>query len=197
MSSEQSADLTQLLRAWSNGDEAAEQAVVPMIYPELERRAKIALQRSVYRGETIQTRGLVHEAFLKLTKTDFVIRDQMHFYALCSSILRHILIDYFRRQKADRRGGSAQHVTLSKADTNSPPYLAEQMLELDDLLNKLKELYPRKARICEMHYFGGLTADELADYEHVSASTINKDLRFARAWMHTEAVKDQIRQPNQ
>lgn len=190
MKTKQPIELTQLLRAWSKGEDAAEQAVIPLIYPELERRAKVALRRSVYQGGTIQTHGLVHEAFLKLSDSGFDITDQLHFYATSSTILRNILIDYFRSKHSVKRGGNAKHVTLSDADNQYTANNVEQLLELDDLLDMLKHVYPRKARWCEMHYFGGLTIAELADLEGVSMATVNKDLRFARAWMRAQANND-------
>lgn len=185
MSSEQKAELTRMLRAWGKGDDGAEHAIVPLIYPELERRAQIILRRNSGQGESIQTHTLVHEAFLKLADKGFDIKDRLHFFAMSSTILRRILIDYVRELHAQKRGGGAVHLTLGTAERENLINDAEQLLELNDLLDKLKEVYPRKARICEMHYFSGLKISELAELENVSTATVNNDLRFARAWMRS------------
>lgn len=188
MGSNQAKQLTVMLKAWGNGDESAEQAVIPLIYPELQRRAQMVLKSSAHRGATIQTQVLVHEAFLKLSDKSFTIKDRLHFYAVSSKILRNIMIDHVRELYAQKRGGGAIKLTLSNAADEKIADDAQQLLEINDLLDKLKHLYPRKARLCEMYYFSGLTANELAELENISVSTVNKDLRFARAWMKSIAT---------
>lgn len=182
--------LTMMLKAWGGGDAEAGLAVIPLIYPELQRRAQIVLRRASHQGQTIQTQALVHEAFLKLSDKGFRVRDRLHFYAISSTILRNILVDYVRELCAQKRGGGFTHMTLEQAVNVSIIDDAEQLLEIDHLLKKLRKAYPRKAKLCEMYYFSGLTIAELAELENLSVATVNNDLRFARAWMRSLALVD-------
>ena len=173
--------LTMLLKAWGQGDESARNKAMPIIYVELQQRAKSIL--SGKRVATLQPTVLVHEAFIELSQQPFDVENRYRFIALASTVMRRLLVDYIREKYASKRGGGKPNLTISFADSQQHAIDYSNIMELDDLLTKLEKIDPRQARICERYYFGGLTMAELAEIENLSVSTINNELRFARAWM--------------
>jgi RNA polymerase sigma factor (TIGR02999 family) len=176
---------TRLLAAVRGGDEEAVDQLTPALYEELRRLAKrhMAGQR---RGHTLQTRDLVGEAYLKLAnlpKTEW--NDRIHFFAVASRAMRCVLVDYARRRGYAKRGGNPIRVSLSEADQTSEQKSAE-VIAVDEALIRLATLDPRKSRIVELRYFGGLSVEESADLLGLSSRTIKREWRWARAWLYRE-----------
>jgi RNA polymerase sigma factor (TIGR02999 family) len=181
----ESLDTTQLLRAWASGDQEALEQLTPRVYNELRRIARQCM-RDERPGRTIQTTDLVHEAYLKLidaTKVDW--QHRAHFFAVSAQIMRRILLDQARRRLAAKRGGATPRVNLDEA-THVGCGQAREMIALDDALNALAEVDPRKARVIELRFFAGLSVEETAAVLTVSADTVMRDWRLARAWLLAE-----------
>jgi len=182
---EAASGFTRLLAAVRGGDEEAVDQLTPALYEELRRLAKrhMAGQR---RGHTLQTRDLVGEAYLKLAnlpKTEW--NDRIHFFAVASRAMRCVLVDYARRRGYAKRGGNPIRVSLSEADQTSEQKSAE-VIAVDEALIRLATLDPRKSRIVELRYFGGLSVEESADLLGLSSRTIKREWRWARAWLYRE-----------
>jgi RNA polymerase sigma factor (TIGR02999 family) len=177
-----SLETTQLLRAWSNGDEAALAQLTPRVYDQLRRIAGHHMQNE-QPGRTIQTTALVHEAYLKLIDAKNVDwRDRAHFFAVSSQIMRRILLDRARRRTAAKRGGNFPRVNLDEIPDLSSGR-ASELIALDDALNRLAEFDARKARVVELRFFGGLSAEETALVLKISSETVLRDWKLARAWL--------------
>ncbi len=176
--------ITQILRRWQGGDEDAVHEVVPLLYDELLAIARRQLKRE-RPGHTLQTTALVHEAWMRLAGTELPANDRAHFLALAAGSMRRVLVDHARRRKADKRGGDAARVELDDGLAISPEPSID-LVELNDALDRLAEVDPRKARIVELHYFGGLEQADIATVMEISLSTVEKDLRLARAWFRQQ-----------
>ena len=178
-------ETTQLLRAWAGGDRAALERLTPRVYDELRRIAG-HFMRNERPGRTIQTTALVHEAYLKLidvTNVDW--QHRAHFFAISAQIMRRILLDRARRRVAGKRGGATPRVNLDEIpDVGSGR--ARELIALDDALNALAEMDPRKARVIELRFFSGLSVEETAEVLKVSPETVLRDWRLARAWLLSE-----------
>jgi RNA polymerase sigma factor (TIGR02999 family) len=175
------ADITELLSAWRNGDETALQTLMPIVYRELQRLARGAM-RGERSGHTLQTTALVHEAYLQLVDAKVDWSGRAHFYALAARQMRRILVNHAEARRAEKRGGGAHHTSLDNALEVAGARGAE-ITDLDDALRRLEAIDPRKARIVELHYFGGLTYEEMAEVLQLSTSTLDTELRFAKAWL--------------
>lgn len=174
-----------MLRAWADGNQAAFGELMPRVYRELRRIAGHCMQNESP-GRTIQTTALVHEAYMKLIDVANVDwRHRAHFFAVSSQIMRRILLDRARRRTAAKRGGKAPGVNLDEIPDLSS-YRARELIALDDALNVLAAADPRKARVIELRFFGGLTAEETAEVLKVSPDTVLRDWKLARAWLLTE-----------
>ncbi|HZI19406.1 MAG TPA: sigma-70 family RNA polymerase sigma factor [Pyrinomonadaceae bacterium] len=176
-------EITDLLVAWGDGDRAALERLVPLVHAELRRLAR-GYMRGERHGHTLQTTALVNEAYLKLVEQGRVRwQNRAHFLAIAARQMRHVLVDYARRRKYQKRGGGALQVTLGEAegmaDSRSPDLVA-----LDEALAALAEVDPRRARVVELKFFGGLTTEEAAEALGVSDTTIERDWTVARAWLH-------------
>ena len=177
--------ITRLLAAVGGGDGAAVDQLTPAVYEELRRLAKrhMAGQR---RGHTLQTRDLVAEAYLKLVNVQETgWKDRIHFFAVASRAMRSVLVDYARRRGYAKRGGNPVRVSLSEADQISVQNTAE-VVAVDEALSRLAALDPRKAKIVELRYFGGLSVEETAQVLDLSSRTIKREWRWARAWLYRE-----------
>ncbi|HUS12640.1 MAG TPA: sigma-70 family RNA polymerase sigma factor [Pyrinomonadaceae bacterium] len=184
-------DLTGLLIEWAEGDKAALDQLTPLVYDEIRRIAHRYVQRE-RNGQTLQTTALVNEAYLRLAGSQRIEwQNRAHFFAVTAQVMRHILIDHARRRQYMKHGGDVQRVSLEavtkEAALMSPPRAAE-LLALDEALNELAKLDPRKSRVVELRYFGGLSIEETADVLEVSAMTVRRDWRAAKAWIY-KAVK--------
>lgn len=173
---------TQLLRAWRAGDSHALDRLLPVVYDELSSLARGAL-RGERPGHTLETRGLVHEAYLRLLDADVAWQDRAHFMAIAARTMRRVLVDHARAKRRRKRSGGVR-VTLDEALAADGPPL--DVLALHDALERLAALDPRKGQIVELHYFGGLSYDETAEAVGVSAATVDRELRFAKAWLRTD-----------
>jgi len=181
-------EVTLLLQRWREGDESALHALMPLIYSELHRMARLFL-RNRRPGETLQPTALVNEAYLKLLgngQPQFV--DRAHFLAVMSKVMRQVLIDHARATAAIKRGGQAQRVDWDTAIIVESGGSQSQlrMLEVYQALEALSGENPSLAQIVEMHYFGGMTAEEIALVADRSAHAIRHELRLARAWLRRE-----------
>jgi RNA polymerase sigma factor (TIGR02999 family) len=181
------ADVTQLLAAWRGGDRAALDALVPVVYRELHRLARGAM-RGERPGHTLQTTALLHEAFLHLADAQVDWRDRAHFFAVAARQMRRILVNHALEKKAAKRGGGAPQASLDEAlDVVGTPSAA--ITDLDDALQRLEKFDERKARILELHYFGGLTFDEMSVVTDLSITTLDAELRFAKAWLRMQLAE--------
>jgi RNA polymerase sigma-70 factor, ECF subfamily len=178
-------ETTRLLRAWADGDATALEQLTPHVYREL-RRVAAHLMRNERSGRTIQTTALVHEAYLKLidvTNVDW--QHRAHFFAVSAQVMRHILLDRARRRLSAKRGGEIPRVNLD-AVPNLGHERARELIALDDALSALEKIDPRKARVIELRFFGGLSVEETAAVIKVSPDTVMRDWRLARAWLLAE-----------
>ena len=175
--------ITQLLVAWSEGDRAALDELMPLVHAELRRIARNYM-RGERKGHTLQTTALINEAYLRLVDQKQVRwQNRAHFLAIASEMMRRILVDYARRRQFQKRGGGAIQVTLSDAaevvNERSPDLVA-----LDEALTSLAEFDPRRSRVVELRFFGGLSIEETAEVLKVSPTTVERDWTIAKAWLH-------------
>lgn len=173
--------VTQLLRAWRDGDEYALEQLTPIVYGELHRLAR-GLFRGERAGHTLQPTALVHEAFMHLVDADVDWQNRAHFYAVAARQIRRVLVNHAVAKGRAKRGGSASAVSLDQAREVTTGDGAE-ITEIDDALNRLAEFDARKSRILELHYFGGLTYEEMAETMQLSTTTLHTELRLAKAWL--------------
>ena len=179
-----STEVSRLLRDAHDGDESALARLMPLVYDELHRLARRSL-RSERTGHTLQTTALIHEAYLRLVGADVRWEGRVHFFAVAATIMRRILVDHARGRGRDKRGGGVVPARLDDVVVaQSQP--DEQLLALDAALERLSSFDARKARVIELHYFGGLTYDETAQALGVSAATVDRELRLAKAWLYRE-----------
>lgn len=180
-SMDSSDEITRLLKAWQVGEEGAVDQLLSRLYEHLREQAHLHLRKE-RAGHTLDTTGLVHEAYLRLAAGgEIEIVDRSHFLALASRAMRRVLVDYARARRAAKRGGGERGLPLREelvADDD-----VEKLIELDDALGRLEASHPRPAKALELHYFAGLTLDEAGDVLGVSAPTVMRDLRFAEAWL--------------
>ena len=180
-----SKQVTVLLRAWSDGDEAAFEQLLPLVEAELRRLARTYMARE-RRGHTLQTTALVNEAFVRLVDTKGLRwQDRAHFLAISARLMRRVLVDHARARGYQKRGGGAQRVTLTDALViASEPSL--HLIDLDRALEALDAVDPRKAKVVELRFFGGLSVEETANVLHLSTDTIKRDWRLAKLWLLRE-----------
>jgi RNA polymerase sigma-70 factor (ECF subfamily) len=184
--------VTGLLRAWRDGDQAALEALMPLVHDELRRIARRCLYRE-RANHSVQATELVNEAFLRLVDIQQVDwQSRTHFLAMSARLMRRVLVDYARTRAADKRGGGAVHVTLDDATIGGVVPDAE-ITRLDDALEALAALDDRKSRVVELKFFGGLTVDETASILRVSSKTVMRDWEFARAWLQRELTREAAR----
>lgn len=179
------ADITGLLQKWGEGDSAALEKLIPVVYTELHRIAKVHMRRELP-GRTLQTSALVNEAYLRLAGAgggSFLDRD--HFFAVSAQIMRRILVDAARERCAVKRGAGAQRVTLDKVLLVTPER-DEELVALEEALRRLEYIDPRKARVVELRFFAGLNVEEIAAVLKLSQQSIHRDWKLARAWLTRE-----------
>lgn len=180
-------NITQMLLAWSSGDEQALDKLIPIVHDELHRIAARHM-RGERRGHTLQTTALLNEAFEKLVERKNVNwKNRAHFFAIAAQIMRRILIDHARTRLRGKRGHGGQKISLEHVALVSESR-AEELISLDRALIALAEIDPRKSRIVELKFFGGLTTEEIAELEEVSSRSIEREWRKAKAWLY-DAIK--------
>ena len=186
-------EVTQLLLAWSEGDKTALKKLIPVVHGELHRLAchYMAGERT---GHTLQTTALVNEAYLRLTDyRRMKWNDRTHFFAVCAQLMRRILVDHARRHRYQKRGAGKQPLSLDEAAVVSAE-VNQDLVEIDDALTALGRIDMRKGRIVELRFFGGLDIEETAAVLKVSARTVRREWRTAKAWLYRELSRDEVRE---
>jgi len=182
-------EITQLLADWSQGDQAALEQLTPLVYQELHKLAHAYLNRE-RAGHTLQPTALIHEAYLRLIDQNIEQwQSRTHFYGVAAHLMRQILVEHARNRSAGKRGGGAVNLALDEALDYSQDQAAE-LVALDDALIGLAAFDPRKCRVIELRYFGGLSVEETAQVLNVSVPTVVRDQRLAQAWLHRELNQD-------
>jgi RNA polymerase sigma factor (TIGR02999 family) len=175
-------DVTQLLKAWSDGDEAALTQLTPLVYDELHRMAQRCMARE-QPGHTLQTSALVNEAYLRLVNVQQVSwQNRAHFFAISARMMRRILTDFARSRHYQKRGGDIRHVTFDEDLVGTRQPLTD-IVAIDEVLGRLALLDARKAQVVELRFFGGLNVEETAEVMKISPETVMRDWKFARIWL--------------
>ena len=180
-------DITTLLNRWVDGDQAALSAVTPLVYDELRKMAQRIFSRESP-AHTLQPTALVHEAYEKLIGVDAEWQNRAHFYALAARMMRRLLVNHANSRRAQKRGGDALQVTLHE-ELHAGKTPDEDVLELDEALGELGNNDERKSTILELHYFGGLTQEQIAAALGISESTVRRELRVAKIWLKKSLSK--------
>jgi RNA polymerase sigma-70 factor, ECF subfamily len=173
--------VTVLLKALRAGDATAEQSLFPLVYHELHRLARSYMRRE-RPDHTLQATALINEAYLKLAGADVDWKNREHFIGVAAQVMRRILVDYARAHNADMRGGGRKRVDLDEGLVLSSER-AEELLLLDEALEQLAVVNARQARVVELHYFGGLTMEQIAALLHISDRSVKRDWSLARIWL--------------
>jgi len=177
-------DVSELLRAWSGGDQGALEKLTPVVYGELHRLARRYMKREKP-GHSLQTTALVNEAYLRLVDYKRMQwQDRAHFFAVSAQVMRRILVEHARRHN-QRRGGDVPHVSLDQAAVVGGGRSAD-LVALDDAMNTLARMDPRKVQVVEMRFFGGLSVEETAEVLQISPVTVMRDWSTAKAWLFRE-----------
>jgi RNA polymerase sigma factor (TIGR02999 family) len=185
MSGQSHQDVTALLMAWGNGDADALSRLTPLVHGELHRLAEAYMGRE-RAGHTLQTTGLVNEAYIKLVDCSRVRwQNRAHFFAVAARLMRRILVDFARNRRYQKHGGDWRQVTLVEG-LDIATKLDSDFVALDEALQGLDKLDPRKARVVELRFFGGLSLEETAEALQVSPDTVGRDWRAAKAWLMRE-----------
>jgi len=178
-------EITELLQAWSKGEQAAFDQLAPIVYAELRRLARryMANERP---DHTLQPTALVHEAYMRLADfRDLTWKNRFHFFAISSQVMRHVLVDFARSRERRKRGGSARRLSLDECASLAADHDGA-LLALDDALNALASEDARKCRVVELKFFGGLSTGEIAESLHVSEETVLRDWKLAKLWLLRE-----------
>ena len=182
-------EVTQLLIDWSSGNQAALDRLIPMVDRELHRLAHHYMRRE-NAGHTLQTTALVNEVYLKLIDQKNVHwKDRAHFFALSAQLMRRILVDHARNRQYAKRGGGAQRITFDEALVVSSERGAD-LVALDEALSKLTSIDPRKGKVVELRFFGGLSVEETAEALQISAVTVMREWSMAKAWLYNSLSND-------
>ena len=179
-----SQNITELLNNWTAGDKAAMDQLTPLIYDELHKLAQ-RLFRSERPSHTLQPTALVHEVYGRLVDVGVAWQDRAHFFALAARMMRRLLVNYAMARKREKRGGDALQVTLNE-HFGASPTAAPELLDLDRALGDLETLDSRKAELIQLQFFGGLTGKEMGEVTGLSSSTIDRELRMAKAWLRVQ-----------
>src|ERR1700688_1412145 len=185
MSASSSHQVTQLLRAWCAGQETALDELMPLVYEELHRAARryMSLENS---GNTLQTTALINEVYLRLVDfPEITWQGRAHFFAVCATLMRRILIDMARSRRAQKRGGGAEDVEFDET-LFAPEEISSELLALDEAMKRLALVEERKSQVVELRFFGGLSVEESAEVLKVSRETVKRDWRLAKVWLFRE-----------
>jgi RNA polymerase sigma-70 factor (ECF subfamily) len=179
-------EITQMLKAWNSGDDAALQSLIPAVYKQLHQSARSHMARE-RPGHVLQTSALVNEVYVRLVGVERINwKNRAHFLAVCAQMMRQILVDLARERCAQKRGGDARHVPLNEDGLFRSGYPNTQLLALDDALKALADADRRKSRVVELRFFGGLDVAETAEVLGVSPVTVQRDWKLAKAWLFRE-----------
>ncbi|HEU4653971.1 MAG TPA: ECF-type sigma factor [Steroidobacteraceae bacterium] len=188
--------VTRLLSAWRSGDSRALERLTPLIYEELRSRARRYMRRE-RAGHTLQATAVVHEAFVKLVEMNVSWQDRAHFFAVAARQMRRILVDHAKSRLREKRGGTTTGA-LDDLDTLSSGPITQgeiDVLEIDEALGRLAVENSRLAELVELHYFGGLTYQELSETLKISEATVDRELRLAKAWVLRQIKPHRVRTP--
>ena len=189
-------DLTGLLIEWRERDRGALDRLTPLVYDEIRRIAHRYMQRE-REGHTLQTTALVNEAYLRLAGQQQINwQNRAHFFAVTAQVMRHVLVDHARRRQYVKHGGEAQRIVFDEALATQEAVLmskprAVELLALDEALDELAQIDPRKSKVVELRYFGGLSLDETAEVLQVSLMTVRRDWRAAKAWLYQRVMSSE------
>lgn len=184
-----SPEITKMLKAWSKGDPAPAEDVFPLLYDELRKRAHSFLRRE-RPGHTLQTTALINETYIKLREQrNIEWESRAHFFAICATLMRRILVDYAKARHRAKRGGGAGLTPVEQVILAAQESEGIDLLALDDALTRLAELDPEQARIVELRYFSGFSIEDTARVLDISPSTVKRDWRAAKAWLRHELDK--------
>jgi RNA polymerase sigma factor (TIGR02999 family) len=182
-------EITAMLRAWSEGSIDDADRLFPVIYDELRRQAHSFLRRE-RAGHTLQTTALINETYLKLREQrHFEWESRGHFFAICATLMRRILVDYAKAKHRTKRGAGADHLPIDGLALAMEQNGDVDLLALDDALTRLAKLDPQQAQIVELRFFSGLSIEETADVLGISPSSVKRDWRVAKAWLRHELTK--------
>lgn len=185
-----SQQVTDLLQAWSDGDQTALEQLMPLVYTELHRLAKRYMHRE-RSGHTLQTTALINEAYLRLIERSHTRwENRAHFFAISAQLMRQILVDFARSRRSRKRGGEEFQVSLGEALPVAVKRDAD-LVALDDALQALAAIDARKSRIVELRFFGGLSEEETAEALKISPATVRRDWKVAKVWLLRELKKGQ------
>jgi RNA polymerase sigma factor (TIGR02999 family) len=174
-------DVTQLLQAMTSGDPAAADRLLPLVYAELHRLAAAYMRRE-RQDHTLQPTALINEAYLRLAGEEVNWHNREHFIGVAANVMRRVLVDYARAHKAEMRRGGLRRVELDEGVAISEERF-EELLSLDEALNRLMELNPRQARVVELRYFGGLSVEQIASILGIAPRSVKRDWALARIWL--------------
>jgi RNA polymerase sigma factor (TIGR02999 family) len=174
-------EITNLLHKWTSGDQSALDQLIPLVYQELRRQARLCLRRE--RAGTMQTTTLVHEVYLRLVDAAGIQwHDRSHFFAISGQLMRRVLVDEARKRQAQKRGGTVVRLSFEQALVISPDR-DQELLALDEALERLTLVAPRKSRVVELRFFGGLSIEETAAALKISTDTVKREWRTAKLWL--------------
>lgn len=183
-------DITRLLEDWSGGDREALERLMPAVYEELRRIARQHMRREGP-GHTLQTTALVNETYLRLAESRRVRwQNRAHFFAVAARAMRHILVDYARRDRRRKRGGGLRPLSLEETAVAAREQ-SDALVALDEALRSLARVDPRRARVVELRYFGGLELKEVAELLAVSPATVLRDWNLAKAWLYRQLSRSE------
>lgn len=189
MTESESSDITRILHKWNAEDEEAKERLLPLVYDELKRQARI-LMSSERKGHTLQATALVHEAFIEISKqTGIVWKDRSHFFGIAAHLMRQILVQHARSRSALKRGKNPIRFSIDEIDLPVEER-AESILALDEALERLARFNKEQATIVEMRFFGGLTNDEIARALEISVRSVGRKWGAARLWLYREMQQD-------
>ena len=180
-------EISELLKAWSNGEPGAADEIMPLVYGELRRQARRYLRRE-RANHTLQSTALVHEAYIRLVgQRDVTWQNRAHFFGIAAEMMRRILVNYALRAACEKRGGEAVTVAIDGGALQIADRATDvNLIELDDALDRLADLDRRQAKVVELKYFGGLSIEETAEVLGVSNATVKREWNMARAWLRAE-----------
>lgn len=174
-------NFTQLLTDWRSGQPEALDRLAPMVYEELRKLARNYM-RAERGSHTLQATAVVHEAFVRLIQGNVALQDRAHFFSLASRLMRHVLVDHAKSRSRAKRSPALLDFASHNPD-ETPPHMDVDIIALDDALESLGKQQPRLAQVIELHYFGGMTYEEIAAAQNSSAATVHREIRLARAWL--------------
>ncbi len=188
-SADSSQEISRILQEWSDGGDDATNKLMPLVYDELRRQAARFIRRE-RDGHSMQTTGLVHEAYLKLVDQRSVNwQNRAHFYGIAAQAMKRILVDHAKARHREKRGGVAENLPLDEARFAVSNEKSVDLVELDEALTRLANLDARQARLVELKFFAGMSIDEIAEILQISPATIKREWNSAKAWLHSEISK--------